>query len=143
MGCLSTGLRYGSDRPPLFYAVFHNCFFVSHHSLAHLYKCYALRDSCGMCLKANPRFECGWCVQEKKCSLRVECAPSESTWMHVTTGNSRCAHPKITKVSLMVQTYAHLSRWVSVKQLMTCIFLHIFTNGFYFYSLSEKEREEQ
>uniref|UniRef100_A0A7N8YC87 Plexin-A1 n=1 Tax=Mastacembelus armatus TaxID=205130 RepID=A0A7N8YC87_9TELE len=64
---------------------------------AHLYKCYALRDSCGMCLKANPRFECGWCVQEKKCSLRQECTPPESTWMHATTGNSRCAHPRITK----------------------------------------------
>uniref|UniRef100_A0A8C5GLS8 Plexin-A1 n=1 Tax=Gouania willdenowi TaxID=441366 RepID=A0A8C5GLS8_GOUWI len=65
---------------------------------AHLYKCYALRDSCGMCLKANPRFECGWCVGEKKCSLRQECTPPESTWMHATTGNSRCAHPKITKL---------------------------------------------
>uniref|UniRef100_A0A8C2Z9J8 Plexin A1 n=1 Tax=Cyclopterus lumpus TaxID=8103 RepID=A0A8C2Z9J8_CYCLU len=64
---------------------------------AHLYKCYALRESCGMCLKANPRFECGWCVLEKKCSMRQECAPPESTWMHATTGNSRCAHPKIIK----------------------------------------------
>ncbi|CAG5983039.1 unnamed protein product [Menidia menidia] len=64
---------------------------------AHLYKCYALRDSCGMCLKANPRFECGWCVGEKKCSLRQECAPAESSWMHATTGNSRCSYPKITK----------------------------------------------
>ncbi|KAG5836097.1 hypothetical protein ANANG_G00250970 [Anguilla anguilla] len=65
---------------------------------AHLYKCYALRDSCGMCLKADPRFECGWCVQEKKCSLRQECAPPESTWMHPASGNSLCAHPKITKL---------------------------------------------
>lgn len=79
------------------------CFPLMHFALpslspAHLYKCYALRDSCGMCLKANPRFECGWCVQEKKCSLRQECTLQESTWMHATTGNSRCAHPKITKV---------------------------------------------
>ncbi|XP_071021556.1 plexin-A1-like isoform X2 [Oncorhynchus clarkii lewisi] len=65
---------------------------------AHLYKCYALRDSCGMCLKADPRFECGWCVQEKKCSLRQECTPLESSWMHATAGNSRCTHPKITKL---------------------------------------------
>nr|XP_029477933.1 plexin-A1-like isoform X2 [Oncorhynchus nerka] len=65
---------------------------------AHLYKCYALRDSCGMCLKADPRFECGWCVQEKKCSLRQECAPLDSSWMHPTAGNSRCTHPKITKL---------------------------------------------
>uniref|UniRef100_A0A672MP93 Plexin A1 n=1 Tax=Sinocyclocheilus grahami TaxID=75366 RepID=A0A672MP93_SINGR len=66
---------------------------------AHLYKCYAMRDSCGMCLKADPRFDCGWCVQEKKCSLRQECAPPESIWMHPSAGNSRCAHPKINKVT--------------------------------------------
>ncbi|XP_072540713.1 plexin-A1b [Salminus brasiliensis] len=66
---------------------------------AHLYKCYALRESCGMCLKADPRFECGWCVQEKKCSLRQECAPPEHTWMHATAGNSRCTHPRIIKLS--------------------------------------------
>uniref|UniRef100_A0A674DJ83 Plexin-A1 n=1 Tax=Salmo trutta TaxID=8032 RepID=A0A674DJ83_SALTR len=70
----------------------------SHCVSAHLYKCYALRDSCGMCLKADPRFECGWCVQEKKCSLRQECVPLESSWMHATAGNSRCTHPKITKL---------------------------------------------
>uniref|UniRef100_A0A3Q1G2J6 Plexin A1a n=1 Tax=Acanthochromis polyacanthus TaxID=80966 RepID=A0A3Q1G2J6_9TELE len=61
---------------------------------AHLYKCRALRDSCGMCLKADPRFECGWCVQDRKCSLRQECGG----WMHATSGNSRCTHPKITKL---------------------------------------------
>uniref|UniRef100_A0AAR2JT71 Plexin-A1 n=1 Tax=Pygocentrus nattereri TaxID=42514 RepID=A0AAR2JT71_PYGNA len=66
---------------------------------AHLYKCYALRESCGMCLKADPRFECGWCVQDKKCSLRQECALPEHTWMHATAGNSRCTHPRITKLS--------------------------------------------
>uniref|UniRef100_H2U6C0 Plexin-A1 n=1 Tax=Takifugu rubripes TaxID=31033 RepID=H2U6C0_TAKRU len=58
---------------------------------AHLYKCRALRASCGMCLKANPRFECGWCVQDKKCSL-------SGRWMHASSGNSRCSHPKITKL---------------------------------------------
>ncbi|GAA6096133.1 plexin-A1b [Tachysurus ichikawai] len=65
---------------------------------AHLYKCYALRESCGMCLKADPRFECGWCVQDKKCSLKQECASPEHTWMHASTGNSRCTHPRITKL---------------------------------------------
>ncbi|XP_074537281.1 plexin-A1-like [Halichoeres trimaculatus] len=76
---------------------------------AHLYKCRALRDSCGMCLKADPRFECGWCVQDRKCSLRQECTgggnshlPLQLTegggWMHATSGNSRCTHPKITKL---------------------------------------------
>ncbi|MBN3296487.1 PLXA1 protein, partial [Amia calva] len=65
---------------------------------AHLYKCTALRESCGMCLKADPRFECGWCVQEKKCSLRQHCPIHESSWMHASAGNSRCTHPKITKL---------------------------------------------
>ncbi|XP_062853456.1 plexin-A1b [Trichomycterus rosablanca] len=66
---------------------------------AHLYKCYAMRESCGMCLKADPRFECGWCVQDKKCSLRQECTAPENTWMHASTGNSRCTHPRIIKLS--------------------------------------------
>ncbi|KAM9786114.1 plexin-A1-like [Neosynchiropus ocellatus] len=74
---------------------------------AHLYKCRALRDSCGMCLKADPRFECGWCVHDKKCSLRQECSLGGTSllqladsggWMHATSGNSRCTHPKITKL---------------------------------------------
>nr|XP_061829776.1 plexin-A1-like isoform X2 [Nerophis lumbriciformis] len=76
---------------------------------AHLYKCRALRDSCGMCLKADPRFECGWCVQDRKCSLRQECAVGGNShpllqfsdvggWMHAASGNSRCSHPKITKL---------------------------------------------
>ncbi|KAM3871918.1 plexin-A1-like [Diretmus argenteus] len=76
---------------------------------AHLYKCRALRDSCGMCLKADPRFECGWCVQERKCSLRQECTSGGNAhlalqqadgggWMHATAGNSRCTHPKIIKL---------------------------------------------
>lgn len=84
-------------------------FFFSDFFAAHLYKCRALRDSCGVCLKANPRFECGWCVQDKKCSLRQECTSganphlalllSESGgWMYASTGNSRCSHPRITKV---------------------------------------------
>ncbi|XP_062977439.1 plexin-A1 isoform X1 [Elgaria multicarinata webbii] len=66
---------------------------------AHLYKCSALRESCGLCLKADPRFECGWCVSEKRCSLRQHCPASESSWMHASNGNSRCADPKIIKLS--------------------------------------------
>uniref|UniRef100_A0A8C8WZP8 Plexin-A3 n=1 Tax=Panthera leo TaxID=9689 RepID=A0A8C8WZP8_PANLE len=29
-----------------------------------LYKCWARRPSCGLCLKADPRFNCGWCVSD-------------------------------------------------------------------------------
>ncbi|XP_068606167.1 plexin-A1-like [Brachionichthys hirsutus] len=80
-----------------------------HNIQAHLYKCRALRDSCGMCLKADPRFECGWCIQNKKCSLRQECTRGGNShlplqlaegggWLHTNSGNSRCAHPRITKL---------------------------------------------
>lgn len=63
---------------------------------AHLYKCPALRESCGLCLKADPRFECGWCVAERRCSLRPHCpADSPAAWMHARHGSSRCADPKI------------------------------------------------
>uniref|UniRef100_A0A2K6EKL2 Plexin A1 n=1 Tax=Propithecus coquereli TaxID=379532 RepID=A0A2K6EKL2_PROCO len=65
---------------------------------AHLYKCPALRESCGLCLKADPRFECGWCVAERRCSLRHHC-PADAAWMHSRHGGSRCADPKILKLS--------------------------------------------
>uniref|UniRef100_A0A8C3Y8A4 Plexin-A1 n=1 Tax=Catharus ustulatus TaxID=91951 RepID=A0A8C3Y8A4_CATUS len=65
---------------------------------AHLYKCSALRESCGLCLKADPRFECGWCVMERRCSLRQHCLAYDSSWMHASSGNSRCTDPKITKL---------------------------------------------
>ncbi|XP_064422468.1 plexin-A1 [Latimeria chalumnae] len=66
---------------------------------AHLYKCTAQRTSCGLCLKAEPRFECGWCVMDKKCSLRQHCLAPENNWMHASNGNSRCTDPKITELS--------------------------------------------
>ncbi|TRY88515.1 hypothetical protein DNTS_020679 [Danionella cerebrum] len=65
---------------------------------AHLYKCSAQRESCGVCLKADSSYDCGWCVQDRKCSLRLECAQPEHTWMHATAGNSRCTFPRITKL---------------------------------------------
>uniref|UniRef100_A0A4W5JNF3 Plexin-A1 n=1 Tax=Hucho hucho TaxID=62062 RepID=A0A4W5JNF3_9TELE len=104
--CQKTSYNYEgndiSDLPVDLSVVWNGNFVIDnpYNIQAHLYKCPALRDSCGMCLKADPRFECGWCVQEKKCSLRQECAPLESSWMHATTGNSRCAHPKIMKVRM-------------------------------------------
>uniref|UniRef100_A0A8C8ZXI0 Plexin-A1 n=1 Tax=Prolemur simus TaxID=1328070 RepID=A0A8C8ZXI0_PROSS len=67
---------------------------------AHLYKCPALRESCGLCLKADPRFECGWCVAERRCSLRHHCpAETPASWMHARHGSSRCADPKILRLS--------------------------------------------
>uniref|UniRef100_A0AAR2LII8 Plexin-A1 n=1 Tax=Pygocentrus nattereri TaxID=42514 RepID=A0AAR2LII8_PYGNA len=89
-----------SDLPVDLSVVWNGDFVIDnpHKIKAHLYKCYALRDSCGMCLKADSHFDCGWCVQEKKCSLKQECAPPESVWMHPSADNSRCTHPKITKL---------------------------------------------
>ncbi|KAL0593026.1 Plexin-A1 [Plecturocebus cupreus] len=67
---------------------------------AHLYKCPALRESCGLCLKADRRFECGWCVAERRCSLRHHCtADTPASWLHGRHGSSRCADPKILKLS--------------------------------------------
>uniref|UniRef100_A0A672KNS4 Plexin A1 n=1 Tax=Sinocyclocheilus grahami TaxID=75366 RepID=A0A672KNS4_SINGR len=89
-----------SDLPVDLSVVWNGNFIIDnpHNIQAHLYKCYALRESCGLCLKADPSFECGWCVQDKKCSLRQECAPQEHTWMHASAGNSRCMHPRITRL---------------------------------------------
>ncbi|KAJ8259080.1 hypothetical protein COCON_G00180920 [Conger conger] len=103
--CQNTSYDYEgndiSDLPVDLSVVWNGNFVIDnpYNTQAHLYKCYALRDSCGMCLKADSRFDCGWCVQEKKCSLRQECAPLESSWMHAAAGNSLCTHPKITKLS--------------------------------------------
>ncbi|XP_034731794.1 plexin-A1 isoform X1 [Etheostoma cragini] len=100
-----------SDLPVDLSVVWNGNFVIDNPSniQAHLYKCRALRDSCGMCLKADPRFECGWCVQDRKCALRQECTVGGNShlplqlaegggWMHATSGNSRCTHPKITKL---------------------------------------------
>ncbi|CAL1608558.1 unnamed protein product [Knipowitschia caucasica] len=103
--CQKTAYSYEgsdiSDLPVDLSVVWNGNFIIDnpHNIQAHLYKCFAQRESCGLCLKAEPRFDCGWCVQDKKCSLRQECGAGEATWMHATTGNSRCAHPKITKLS--------------------------------------------
>lgn len=81
---------------------------------AHLYKCSALRESCGLCLKADPRFECGWCVSERRCSLRQHCLAYESSWMHASSGNSRCTDPKITKVCGDGGDGRWIGRWVGM-----------------------------
>ncbi|XP_078717263.1 plexin-A1-like [Lampetra fluviatilis] len=65
----------------------------------HLYKCSAARDSCGLCLKADARFECGWCKGEERCTLRRHCAAPDLHWLHRGMPLARCAHPRITEVS--------------------------------------------
>ncbi|XP_068104102.1 plexin-A3-like [Hyperolius riggenbachi] len=66
-----------------------------------LYKCPAQRDSCGLCLKADPRFECGWCVSDGKCLLRQYCANPKTNWMHLSKRNTRCTNPQIFEIQAL------------------------------------------
>lgn len=68
----------------------------------HLYKCAAQRDSCGMCLKAERKFQCGWCSGEGKCTLRHHCPPINpytTRWLNLSSKNVKCTNPRITEVS--------------------------------------------
>ncbi|XP_009868322.1 PREDICTED: plexin-A2-like, partial [Apaloderma vittatum] len=57
----------------------------------HLYKCAAQRESCGLCLKADPKFECGWCSREATCALRPSGPACPSR-------NVKCSNPRITEI---------------------------------------------
>ncbi|KAA0720978.1 Plexin-A4 Precursor [Triplophysa tibetana] len=67
----------------------------------HLYKCDARRESCGLCLKADPLFGCVWCKGENRCSLKQHCPHPQSMWLEHNGINSKCTHPKITKITPM------------------------------------------
>ncbi|XP_018421566.1 PREDICTED: plexin-A4 [Nanorana parkeri] len=64
----------------------------------HLYKCGAKRPSCGLCLKADPDFECGWCVGEGKCTLKQHCLLAETSWLELSGTHAKCANPRITQI---------------------------------------------
>ncbi|NXQ22277.1 PLXA2 protein, partial [Peucedramus taeniatus] len=65
----------------------------------HLYKCAAQRESCGLCLKADPKFECGWCSGEAKCTLRPHCgSPGAQPWLDWSSHNVKCSNPRITEI---------------------------------------------
>ncbi|XP_063212392.1 plexin-A2 [Chroicocephalus ridibundus] len=65
----------------------------------HLYKCAAQRESCGLCLKAHPKFECGWCSSEAKCTLRPHCAAAPAQpWLDWSSRNVKCSNPRITEI---------------------------------------------
>lgn len=66
-----------------------------------LYKCGAQRDSCGVCLKAERKFQCGWCSMEGRCTLRQHCPmsnPYTSRWLNLASTNVKCTNPRITEV---------------------------------------------
>uniref|UniRef100_A0A6Q2XX98 Plexin-A2 n=1 Tax=Esox lucius TaxID=8010 RepID=A0A6Q2XX98_ESOLU len=67
-----------------------------------LYKCGAQRDSCGMCLRADRKFQCGWCSGEGRCTMRQHCpsiSPYTNRWLHLSTRNVKCTDPRITEVT--------------------------------------------
>ncbi|XP_059588999.1 plexin-A3 isoform X3 [Alligator mississippiensis] len=83
--------NFAIDQPPDFQAV--------------LYKCRAQRGSCGLCLRSDPQLECGWCVAERRCGLRLHCphprlgiSSSGSGWVPAGRRGTRCAHPRLTQV---------------------------------------------
>lgn len=65
----------------------------------HLYKCAAQRESCGLCLKADRKFECGWCRDEGRCTLHQHCPSPSSPWLDWSSHNVKCSNPQITEVS--------------------------------------------
>ena len=71
----------------------------------HLYKCSAQRDSCGMCLRAERKFQCGWCSGEGRCTMKQHCppiSPYASRWLNLSARNVKCTNPRITEVCLLV-----------------------------------------
>ncbi|KPP66254.1 hypothetical protein Z043_115266 [Scleropages formosus] len=88
------------DLPVDFSIVWDGDFFIDKPATmkALLYKCEAQRDSCGLCLKADSAFSCGWCLADKKCLLRQHCHAPEQNWMHQGRRSVRCSHPRITKI---------------------------------------------
>ncbi|KYO38809.1 hypothetical protein Y1Q_0023480 [Alligator mississippiensis] len=65
----------------------------------HLYKCGAMRNSCGLCLKADPDFECGWCEGPNQCTLKHHCPAQENQWLELSGTKGKCTNPKITDIS--------------------------------------------
>uniref|UniRef100_H2RYH2 Plexin-A2 n=1 Tax=Takifugu rubripes TaxID=31033 RepID=H2RYH2_TAKRU len=93
-----------SELPVDFSVVWNGNFIIDNpeNIQVHLYKCAAQRDSCGMCLKAERKFQCGWCSGEGRCTLRHHCPPINpytSHWLNLSSKNVKCTNPRITEVT--------------------------------------------
>ncbi|KAL4623785.1 plexin-A2-like [Arapaima gigas] len=92
-----------SELPVDFSVVWNGNFIIDNpeNIQVHLYKCAAQRDSCGMCLKAEKKFQCGWCSGESRCTLRHHCpVPAHSgRWLDLSSHNVKCTNPRITEVT--------------------------------------------
>ncbi|CAB1427975.1 unnamed protein product [Pleuronectes platessa] len=81
----------------------------------HLYKCSAQRDSCGMCLRAERKFQCGWCSGEGRCTMKQHCppiSPYASRWLDLSARNVKCTNPRITELLFVLLNEA---QWVSSR----------------------------
>ncbi|PKU35320.1 plexihypothetical protein [Limosa lapponica baueri] len=58
-----------------------------------------MRDSCGLCLKADPDFECGWCEGQNQCTLKQHCPAQDSQWLELSSTKGKCTNPKITDIN--------------------------------------------
>ncbi|CAI5786546.1 plexin-A4 isoform X1 [Podarcis lilfordi] len=58
-----------------------------------------MRDSCGLCLKADPDYECGWCEDQNRCTLKHHCPILENRWLELSGAGGKCTNPKITEIS--------------------------------------------
>uniref|UniRef100_A0A3B3ZTW5 Plexin-A3 n=1 Tax=Periophthalmus magnuspinnatus TaxID=409849 RepID=A0A3B3ZTW5_9GOBI len=102
--CQNTSYWYEGDEvgdlPVDFSIVWDGDFFIDKpvSMKALLYKCEAQRSSCGQCLRAPPAFECGWCMDTRKCLLKQHCLSPELNWMHHGRHNLRCSHPRISRI---------------------------------------------
>uniref|UniRef100_A0A4W6FM42 Plexin-A2 n=1 Tax=Lates calcarifer TaxID=8187 RepID=A0A4W6FM42_LATCA len=93
-----------SELPVDFSVVWNGNFIIDNpeNIQVHLYKCAAQRDSCGMCLKAERKFQCGWCSGEGRCTLRHHCPlinPYTTRWLNLSSKNVKCTNPRITEVT--------------------------------------------
>ncbi|XP_041712458.1 plexin-A2-like [Coregonus clupeaformis] len=90
-----------SELPVDFSVVWNGNFIIDNpdNIQVHLYKCAAQRDSCGMCLKAQRKFQCGWCSGEGRCTLRHHCPPLNPRWLDLSSKNVKCTNPRITEVT--------------------------------------------
>ncbi|ROL43179.1 Plexin-A2 [Anabarilius grahami] len=100
---LYEGMRI-SELPVDFSVVWNGNFIIDNpeNIKVNLYKCGAQRDSCGVCLKAERKFQCGWCSMEGRCTLRQHCPmsnPYTSRWLHLASTNVKCTNPRITEVT--------------------------------------------
>uniref|UniRef100_A0A673CJ03 Plexin-A2 n=1 Tax=Sphaeramia orbicularis TaxID=375764 RepID=A0A673CJ03_9TELE len=87
-----------SELPVDFSVVWNGNFIIDNpeNIQVHLYKCAAQRDSCGMCLKAERKFQCGWCSGEGRCTLRHHCPPINpytTRWLNLSSKNVKLAGP--------------------------------------------------